>query len=283
MNGNRSKDGSALSFLYNTAVGRLLLKPLTGRGLSKLAGRFMDSPLSRPLIQPFARKNDIPMGDYLGAPYRCFNDFFCRPIRPELRPVDRVGDALIAPCDGLLTAYPIQEDTVLPVKQSQYTIPDLLGGDPAAAYFEGGWCLVFRLCVNHYHRYCYPDGGVKGENVFLPGVLHTVRPVALRAEPVFVQNCREYTLMDTDHLGRVAQIEVGAMLVGKIANNDGPGRVERGAEKGRFLYGGSTIILLLEKDRVTLDRTIISSSGQGIETPVRMGQRIGRTEGRRDS
>ena len=280
MNTNHEKDGSALSFLYNTTVGRLMLKPLTARGLSKLIGRFMDSPLSRPLIQPFARRNHIPMGDYLGAPYRCFNDFFCRPIRPELRPIGRAPDALIAPCDGLLTAYPIRGKTVVPVKQSRYTIDDLLGRDPAAARFEGGWCLVFRLCVNHYHRYCYVDDGVKGENVFITGVLHTVRPVALRADPVFVQNCREVTLMDTDHLGTVAQIEVGAMLVGRIANNDGPGRVERGAEKGRFLYGGSTIILLLEKDRAALDQIIVDNSNRGQETPVQMGQAIGKTEGR---
>ena len=277
------KDGAALSFLYNTAPGRLLLKPLTCRGLSGIAGAFMDSPLSRPLIGPFVRKHDIRLEDYLGAPYRCFNDFFCRRVRPELRPIAKDPRALIAPCDGLLTAFPIAENTVLPVKQSAYTIPDLLGGDSAAARFRDGWCLVFRLCVNHYHRYCYPDGGAKGENVFIPGVLHTVRPVALSGNPVFVQNCREYTLMDTDHFGLVAQIEVGAMLVGRIANHDGPGRIERGQEKGRFLYGGSTVILLLGKGRAVIDDAILDRSRRGIETPVVMGQTIGAAEGRQNA
>ena len=49
-------DTGLLGFLYGTAPGRLLLRPLTARWLSRLAGRFMDSRLSRPLIAPFIRK-----------------------------------------------------------------------------------------------------------------------------------------------------------------------------------------------------------------------------------
>ena len=79
------------------------------------------------------------------------------------------------------------------------------------------------------------DDAKKGENVFIKGKLHTVRPIALREVPVFVENCREYTVMDTAHCGTVTQVEVGALLVGKICNRDGAGDVKRGAEKGMFL------------------------------------------------
>ena len=270
---------SLLEFLYGTSPGRLALKAAARPGVSAAAGRFMDSRLSAPLIGPFIRKNKIPLGDYLGAPYRSFNEFFTRPIRPELRPFPAEAEALPAPCDGLLSAYRITEDTVLPIKQSLFTVPGLLGGDPAAESFQNGVCLVFRLCVDHYHRYCYIDDGVKGENVFLPGQLHTVRPVALSTLPVFERNCREYTLMDTVHFGRVAQIEVGAMLVGRIRNHHGAGPVARGAEKGMFLYGGSTVVLLLEKDRVVLPESLFESTAAGRETPVRLGQTIGRAAG----
>ncbi len=270
----RPRDGAALRFLYHTPLGRLLLKPLCARPISRLCGRFLDSPLSKPLIRPFVRRNGVRLEDFFSDNFRCFNDCFSRRIRPELRPVDPAPDALVAPCDGLLSVYPIQKDTVIPAKQSMYTIDDLLGGDPAAARFDGGVCLVFRLCVNHYHRYCYPDGGRLLRSAFIPGELHTVRPIALEQLPVFVRNCREYALLQTDHLGTVAQIEVGAMLVGKIANHPAPERFERGDEKGMFLYGGSTVILLIEPGRIHIPEEAFALSAEEREIPVCMGERI---------
>lgn len=269
-------EGAALHFLYGSAAGRLVLKAAAARPVSRLAGRFMDSPLSRPLIEPFIRKNRIRMEDYLPLPYASFNDFFCRPIRPGLRPVPAEGEAFMAPCDGLLSAYPITDMLVLPVKQSRYLVSELLGNDPAALKFRDGVCLVFRLCVNHYHRYAYPDAGTILEKRFLPGELHTVRPIALAALPVFTRNCREYCILETERFGTVAQIEVGAMLVGKIDNYKGPGeRFERGEEKGRFLFGGSTVVLLLEKDRVKLDPALFENTEKGLEIPVILGETLG--------
>ena len=63
----------------------MLLRPLTSRGLSALAGRFLDTPLSKPLIKPFLRAGKIDLEDYLPEDYRCFNDCFTRRIRPELQ------------------------------------------------------------------------------------------------------------------------------------------------------------------------------------------------------
>lgn len=270
----RPKDGAALRFLYHTPVGRLLLKPLCARPISRLCGCFLDSPLSKILINPFVRKNGIRLEDFFSDGFRCFNDCFSRKIRPELRPVDLASNALVAPCDGLLSVYPIHKGAVIPVKQSQYSISDLLGGDPAAARFEGGACLVFRLCVNHYHRYCYPDGGRLLRSALIPGELHTVRPIALEEMAVFVRNCREYALLETDHLGTVAQIEVGAMLVGKIANHPAPERFERGDEKGMFLYGGSTVILLTEPGKLRIPEEAYALSAEEREIPVCMGECI---------
>ena len=268
--------GAALRFLYGHAAGRALLKVLTARPVSQAAGRFMDSPLSGPLIRPFIRKTGIRMADYLSLPYSCFNDFFCRPIRKELRPMPAEGGQFPAPCDGYLSAYRITEDLVLPVKQSRYTVSELLGNDPAAERGRDGICLVFRLCVQHYHRYSYIDEGKIVSRRFIPGALHTVRPIALEALPVFTRNCREYTVMDTKNFGRLAQIEVGAMLVGRIENYKGAGAsFRRGEEKGRFLYGGSTVVLLLQKDRVQPDETLFENTAQGLETPVQLGEVLG--------
>ena len=255
----------------------MLLKLLTARPVSQAVGRLMDSPLSRPLIRPFADKNGINMADYLPIKYTCFNDFFCRPIRKELRPIADDPAAFTAPCDGLLSAYPITEGLVLPVKQSRYTIPELLGNDPAADAFRDGVCLVFRLCVQHYHRYDYFDAGRIVRKRFLPGELHTVRPIALAALPVFTRNCREYTVMETARFGTAAQIEVGAMLVGRVENYKGAGvSFRRGEEKGRFLYGGSTVVLLLEKGRVKLDEALFENTARGLETPVQLHEVLGK-------
>ena len=262
-----------LGFLYGTPFGRLLLRPLVSRPLSKAAGWFLDSGLSRPLIRPFLRKNKIDLDQYLDREFPSFNACFTRRIKPELRPMAPAG--LMAPCDGRLSLYTIRDDTVLPVKQSRYTISGLLQDAPLARRYEGGLCLVFRLCVDDYHRYCYLDDGRKGENFFLPGKLHTVRPVALAQVPVFTENCREYTLLQTKTLGPVLQVEVGAMLVGRIQNDHGPGLIRRGQEKGRFLYGGSTILVLLEKDRVRLLPDYAAALDTGRELPVRMGMCLG--------
>lgn len=265
----------SLHFLYKTVPGRFFLKPLASRPLSKLCGAFLDSRLSTFLINSFVRNNNINLDDYETEGIKTFNQFFRRKIKEDRRVFDMEPSKLCCPCDGLLSVWNISEDTVIPVKQSHYTITSLLKDKELAAEYNGGLCLVFRLCVDNYHRYAYADSGKKGPNIFIPGVLHTVRPIALESRPVFVENCREYTLIESPVFGKLVQMEVGAMLVGRIVNLEGQGMAERGKEKGFFEYGGSTIILLVKKDMVKLNQEIINNSQAGIESPVKMGQVIG--------
>jgi phosphatidylserine decarboxylase len=235
------------------------------------------------------------MTDYEVGPFPSFNAFFCRHLcDANRRPFDPDPAALTAPCDGLLTCVPIEGDTVLPVKQSHYDLTSLLDDPSLAAQFSGGICLVFRLCVDNYHRYAFFDSGRCVAQHRIPGRLHTVRPIALRHVPVFTENAREYAVLDTDGFGLAVQMEVGALLVGKIANHplvvgadteqpqyagNRPARFQRGQEKGYFLYGGSTIIVLLREGSAHIDPALLSASTAGKETPVRMGQVIGRATG----
>ena len=269
---NPKKESGTLRFLYHTIVGRLVLKLLIARWVSKLCGSFMESRLSKPLIKKFVKNNGIDLSIFEADNFDCFNDCFCRKIKDGYRPFPQDENIFFSPCDGLLSAYRITDDTVLPVKQSRYTISSLLKNTELAKKYKDGTCLVFRLCVNHYHRYCYPVSGVKGENIFIKGKLHTVRPIALESSPIFTENCREYTVIDTENFGSVLQMEVGAMLVGKIKNHHGKGPVTRGDEKGMFLYGGSTIIVLLEKDKVKINNRFFEATNQNKETPVKMGE-----------
>ncbi|MBO6159835.1 MAG: phosphatidylserine decarboxylase [Firmicutes bacterium] len=265
-------------FLYRTLPGRFLLKFLTRPALSRAAGSFLSSRLSRFLVPFYVKACHLDLSLCETTDFQTFNDCFTRKYRSEVRPIDPDPAALICPCDGLLSVYPIQDHTVLPVKQSLYTIPDLLGDPALAEAFEGGLCLVFRLQVTDYHRYFYPDSGRVLLHKKIPGLLHTVRPIALRNIPVFTENAREITLLDTDHFGRICQIEVGALMVGRIENdlpeNPAGFSFSRGQEKGRFLFGGSTIILLLQKGQAKIKTGLLARSGRGLETPVQFGEKI---------
>lgn len=270
------KQNQLLGKLYGTAGGRLALKVLTRPFLSKMAGAFMDSPLSVPLIKPFIRKNGIDMSQYEKKRYWSYNDFFTRKVKAGMRPVDMSDEALISPCDSKLTVYKIDKKSVFRIKGSRYSIRDLLKNDFLARRYEGGLCMIFRLEVDDYHRYCYIDSGIKTDNTRIRGKLHTVNPVALRRYNIYKRNSREYTLIHTCNFGDVVQVEVGAMMVGRIFNLHGSGGICKGVEKGMFEFGGSTIVLLFEKDRVIPDKDILRNSAENCETVVKYGEKIGR-------
>ena len=265
----------SLNFLYKTIPGRIVLKMLSARSVSKICGAFLDSRFSAFLIKGFVQKNNINLEEYQTDGIKTFNEFFRRKIKEGYRPFDSIPDHLCAPCDGLLSVWSVQKDSVIPVKQCRYTVTSLLQNEVLASEYKDGLCLVFRLCVDNYHRYCYADSGKKSRNIFIPGKLHTVRPVALASLPVFTENCREYTTIESPVFGKLVQMEVGAMLVGRIVNLEDEGIAERGKEKGFFEYGGSTIILLIKKELVNIRRDIAENSKNGTETPVKMGMQIG--------
>lgn len=263
-----------LTGLYGSPLGRCLLKLLCWPPLSQLVGRFLDTRLSRCLIPGFIRRNQLVLDDFIREDWPSFNAFFTRRIRPEKRPLDPAPEAFIAPCDGLLRAYPIREGLILSVKDKPCTLPLLLKSRRLAREFEGGLCLVFRLTPSHYHRYCYPDSGVKSAERVLPGILHTVQPVATEAVPVYQLNSREYSLLRTEHFGPVLFMEVGAMFVGRICNYQQAGAFRKGEEKGRFEFGGSTILVLLKPGQITLRDEIQKASRRGMEVPVKQGERL---------
>lgn len=272
LSGNDGQD-RFLERLYGCRVGRLLVACMIRPWVSKAGGAFLSSPLSKGMIRPFIRKNRINMSRYEDRRFRSYDDFFTRKLKTPA--FDAKAGHLISPCDSKLTALPIGDDSVFSIKHSRYTTASLLRNAELAARFRGGWALIFRLTVDDYHRYCYIDGGRKGENVRIPGVLHTVNPAAYSWADVYKENAREYSLLESEHFGTVLMMEVGALMVGKIVNHHGAADVQRGQEKGYFRFGGSTVILLLEPGRVSMDEDILKNSADGVETVVKCGERIG--------
>ena len=264
-----------LEWMYGTAPGRCLVKLLIRPWVSRAAGWLLDRRISAVAVKPFISSSHIRMEDFEQRRYRSFNDFFTRQIRPGKRPVDLEPEHLIAPCDSKLTAYPIGPDSRFSVKGVAYTLGGLLRDDALAQQFLGGTLLLFRLTVGDYHRYAYVDSGFIGPEKRIQGVYHTVNPAASSRCPVYRENTREYALLESQYFGTVLQMEVGATMVGRIVNNPGSREVQRGREKGRFEFGGSTVIVLLQKDAAVIDQDILDNTQQDAETVVRLGEKIG--------
>lgn len=276
--GGISHNRTVLDFLYHTVPGRMLLKLLVCPGVSKAAGFFLSSGLSAFLVPWYVGKHQIDMRE-MEIPeggFSSFNAFFTRKRKEErISPAD---GSLISPCDGFLSCVEIRDGVVFDIKNTKYSLRDLLKDDRLVDRFRNGMACIFRLTPSDYHRYCYAADGRILFGRRIPGKLHCVRPVALRNVPVFVQNSREYQAFATKRFGTIVQMEVGALLVGKIHNHNSlkrHGRVKAGDEKGYFEFGGSTIILLLEEGAVRFREALYERQNEQWEMPVRLGEVIG--------
>ena len=92
--------------------------------------------------------------------------------------------------------------------------------------------------------------------------------------PVFTENTREYTVLESDNFDKIVQMEIGAIMVGKITNHKLSGRIARGLEKGYFEFGGSTIVVLVKKDKLRFNREFIKKLKKSKEIPVCLGDYI---------
>ena len=64
-------------------------------------------------------------------------------------------------------------------------------------------------------------------------------------------------------------------MIGRIKNYHENYEFTKGEEKGMFLFGGSTIVLLIEKNKVEINKNILENTKSGYETIVKMGEKIG--------
>lgn len=262
------KEAKALNFLYNNFIGRVVLKIMTTKLIAKIYAKYMNSTLSKLKIKRFIKKNNINIDEYIETNYKSFNDFFMRKIRPEKRTIE---NGHIAICDAKLSVYKIDDNLKLNIKNSIYTVEELI--QESANKFKGGYACVYRLSVDDYHHYIYPSDGEVVSNKKIKGKLHTVQPIALKKYKVFSENSREVTTLNTKDYGIISYIEVGAMLIGKIVNTENT-TFKKGQEKGHFEFGGSTIIVLFQKDKIKINRKILYNTKKEIETIVKLGMNL---------
>ncbi|WP_458862213.1 phosphatidylserine decarboxylase [Acidaminobacterium chupaoyuni] len=265
-----SENNGSVHFLYATKVGRILLKGIMAVHADKLAAKFLWTKASKPLVGWYAKKHSIPLENK--EQFSSFREFFIR-TRP-MEAMDEQPDHLISPCDGWLSVYPIHADSSFAIKGSRYRLRDFLQDETLEKNFQDGVCFIFRLCASDYHHYCYIDDGFQGTNHFIPGVLHSVQPIACETYPVYTLNRRMWTLFETEHFGPVIQTEIGALVVGGIVNEHENKRVTKGMEKGHFELAGSTIVILFEKEKVKLLPEIAEALESGAEFRVHQGMWI---------
>lgn len=273
--GNSGAQDRLLSFMYKSKFGKILLYHIVKPKYSILMGYLLNLRISKVLIPPFIFINKIDMTQYKKDKFNSYNDFFTRKVKHGKRKIDEKSEHLISPCDGKLTVYNINDESKFIIKNTSYTIESLLRSKSLANKYEGGVVLVFRLTVDDYHRYCYIDNGYKTKNCRIQGVFHTVNPVANDSVQIYKENTREFTILKSENFGKLLIMEVGALFVGKIVNYHKEKLVKRGQEKGKFEFGGSTIIVCVEKGKVKIDKDILKNTKLGIETAVKMGEKIG--------
>ena len=273
-----------ITWTYESPIGKSFLELFIKRKIfSKIYGMYCDSRLSTKKIPSFIDNFSIDMSEYMKnkSDFTSFNDFFIREVTPTARPIDTAKNHLISPGYGRLLAYTnIDINKVIQVKHINYSLAELIGDDEIAKEYEGGTCLVLRLCPTDYHRFHFVDSGVPKENHFIKGNYYSVNPTALERIPkLYCQNKREWSIFKSDNFGDIINVEVGATCVGSIVQTYTPDKaVKKGAEKGYFKFGGSTTILFLKPNTVEIDEDILIQSSLGFETKVVLGEKIGTTK-----
>jgi phosphatidylserine decarboxylase len=271
-----------LRWTYSSPVGMRLLELLIKKkAFSKMYGYFCDSRRSLKKVNPFIKAFAIDMShsEKSIGEFGSFNDFFIRKLKVGARPIDRNSEILISPGDGRLLAFEnIDLSKLVQVKGYTYSLYDLINNSGVANKFSGGVCLILRLCPTDYHRFHFVADGVCEDSVKITGDYYSVNPVALSRVPeLFCRNKREWSVFHSENLGDILHIEVGATCVGSIVQTYASREhVRKGDEKGYFKFGGSTTILFFEKNRIKIDRDIITETEKGFEAKVLMGETIGK-------
>ena len=268
----------AVRWLYGTTLGRLLSGVLAASAIPSVCyGMLQSSSWSRRKVAPFVEKFDIDLSEFEPHEYASFNDFFIRKFRPEARTFCEERNILPAFCEGRYFGYDrVTDSLTIPVKGRHLRPEKLLGNEKWGDIFRGGPLLLARLCPTDYHRFHFPDRGRVLEHYRLPGLFHSVNPLALKKKgDIFFTNKREVSILDTDAFGKLAYIEVGAVCVGRIVQTYRAEEFGRGQEKGYFMFGGSSVILMGTPGAWTPAEDILAQTREGMETLVRLGEPLG--------
>lgn len=267
-----------LKWLYNTSTGKLALHALLKRKIiSSLGGWYMNSSFSKKRIQKFIHQNDVDLAicqQSNASDFRSFNDFFYRRLKETARNIDQ---GVVSPADGKILAFQkIKETETFFIKGSGFKLGQFLQNQELTEQYKDGSMMIIRLAPADYHRFHFPADGQISPSKKIPGYYYSVSPLALKKSlEIFCQNKREYSILSTPKHGDILICEVGATMVGGITQTYKAGsNVKKGEEKGYFSFGGSTLVLLFEKDKIQISKDLIQNTSKGYETYIKMGESL---------
>lgn len=249
--------------------------------VSKLFGWWQGTFLSTFKIKKFIDQYQIDLGEYEVRDYQSFNDFFIRRFHIDARKPSRTGMSAFA--EGRYLGFArFGEDTNVDIKGVPYSLETMLQKKSWARVFKDGPMFIARLCPVDYHRFHFPDDGEVLDQYRIHGPLHSVNPIALAVKSDILQtNERHITVVETATLGKLAMIEIGAMMVGKIQQTHPclSGQAlsksfRRFDEKGYFLFGASCVVVIGEAGKWSPAKDILEQTVLGHECLVRLGENI---------
>jgi phosphatidylserine decarboxylase len=240
-----------------------------------LYGKYKSSPKSVGQIEEFVKEFNIDTSEFLPLEtYKSFNEFFARSFLDGKRKWSKDKKVLSAFCEGRY----LLADSKNPVhlKGSNISPIDLLG-QKYGEEFKDSTALICRLAPVDYHWFHFPDDGDLNESYGFNGPLNSVTPISLRARAnVLNSNKRVVNILNCENLGEVAYVEIGAFCVGTIKQTYTTSQFYKGQEKGHFLFGGSTVVLLIKDKNIEFNKELLRYSKEGIETYFKLGTDIGR-------
>lgn len=252
-------------------------------------GKYMDSPASVKAVAEWLADESLDNDDYQlpNTGFKSFNEFFTRDLKPGARLVDRPADnaVLVSPADGVINviANDLKLDTQIPTKgRMTLNLNALLGNSGYADKFVGGTAAAVFLLPDNYHHFHSPTTGVivesrddVGDRLFgmpdIPDMVNKGNPGYNKDYSVFENFRHGYFVIKTEQYGYIGMIPIGLQTIGSVVLEDTFNNISAGQEKkvykgdklGHFAYGGSTVLLIFEKNRFNA-------------VEVKQGQQIGK-------
>ena len=243
--------------------------------LSRIVGKLAAAKLgfvTTSLVKLFAKQYKVDMQEAANedlSSYASFNEFFTRPLKDGIRPIDSAKESVVFPVDGCISQFgKIENDQLVQAKGHNYSVQALLGGDEElSANFTDGDFMTIYLSPRDYHRIHMPIDGTLEKMIYVPGELFSVNPLTAENVPgLFARNERVVSVFNSDH-GKFAMVLVGATIVASIetvwagnvtpppgkkvrqwtypADSDTAVSLAKGQEMGRFKLG-STVVMVYE-------------------------------------
>ena len=258
---------------------------LTGARSSRILGYLnYDTHWGSHACKNFIAKNNLTTTECLDDPdtFNTVRKFFERKIKYwDCRPLPSQTDAVVSPADARVVVGSLSESSRLFLKGKFFSFEELVAQDKTRWLdtFRDGDFAIFRLTPEKYHYNHTPVAGRVEDYYEISGRYHSCNPSAVtRIGTPYSKNKRVVTIINTDTpggtgIGRVAMIEVVALMIGEILQCYSRSRyfnplpmfsglsMRRGQPKSLFRPGSSTTLLLFEKNRVQFAEDLLQNQG----------------------